>query len=177
MKVDNRKPDANTSREVSVSPLAVVIADTHMPRRARMLPEGLIPHLEHADLILHAGDLIDPILLEDLKAYGPTRAVRGNLDPSDAGLPEVLEFEFGGAMVAMIHDSGTKRGRRRRMRRRFPGARVVVFGHSHIPWLEDEDGLLLLNPGSPTDKRRQPDHTFALLRAEDGEVEAGMLAL
>jgi uncharacterized protein len=67
----------------------------------------------------------------------------------------------------MIHDSGPKKGRRTRMRRRFPEARVVVFGHSHMPLLEDEDGLLLLNPGSPTDRRRQPEHTFALLRVEE----------
>ena len=96
---------------------------------------------------------------------------------SIASLPEVLEFDFGGVRVAMIHDSGPKKGRRSRMRRRFPGARVVVFGHSHIPWLEDEEGLLLLNPGSPTDRRRQPEHTFALLRAERGDVAAEILAL
>jgi putative phosphoesterase len=137
----------------------------------------LIPHLERADLILHAGDLMAPTLLEDLAAYAPTRAVRGNLDPPEAGLPETLEFGFGGARVAMTHDSGTKRGRRSRMRRRFPEARIVVFGHSHIPWLEDQDGLLLLNPGSPTDRRRQPQHTFALLWAEDGEVGAEIVAL
>lgn len=160
-----------------MSPLAVVIADTHMPRRAGTLPGDLIPHLQRADLILHAGDLVDPELLEELAAHAPTRAVRGNLDPPEAGLPETLEFEFGGARVAMIHDSGAKRGRRSRMGRRFPGARVVVFGHSHIPWLEDQDGLLLLNPGSPTDRRRQPVHTFALLWTEDGEVEAEILAL
>ena len=160
-----------------MSPLAAIIADTHMPRRARTLPGGMIPHLERADLILHAGDLMDPTLLEELSAYAPTRAVRGNLDPPEDGLPETLELEFGGAKVAMIHDSGPKRGRRARMGRRFPEARVVVFGHSHIPWLEDENGLLLLNPGSPTDKRRQPDHTFALLRAEDGEVAAEILVL
>jgi putative phosphoesterase len=160
-----------------VSPLAAVIADTHMPRRARALPEGLIPHLQRADLILHAGDLIAPTLLEELAAYAPTRAVQGNLDPPEAGLPETLEFQFGGVRVAVIHDSGSRKGRRNRMRRRFPDARVVVFGHSHVPWLEDEDGLMLLNPGSPTDRRRQPDHTFALLRVEDGEVAAGILAL
>ncbi len=160
-----------------MSPLAAVIADTHMPRRARALPEGLIPHLQRADLILHAGDLIAPTLLEELAAYAPTRAVQGNLDPPEAGLPETLEFQFGGVRVAVIHDSGSRKGRRNRMRRRFPEARVVVFGHSHVPWLEDEDGLMLLNPGSPTDRRRQPDHTFALLRVEDGEVAAEILAL
>ena len=160
-----------------MSPLAAVIADTHVPRRARTLPESLIPHLRRADLILHAGDLMDPALLKELAAYAPTRAARGNLDPPGAGLPETLEFEFGGARVAMTHDSGTKRGRRSRMRRRFPRARAVVFGHSHIPWLEDKDGLLLLNPGSPTDRRRQPDHTFALLQVDGGEVSAEVLAL
>jgi predicted phosphodiesterase len=72
----------------------------------------------------------------------------------------------------MVHDSGRKQGRRARLRRRFPDARVIVFGHSHIPYLEDQDNLMLLNPGSPTDRRRQPHHTFALLRAEGGGVRA-----
>ncbi|CAN5598639.1 metallophosphoesterase [soil metagenome] len=157
--------------------LAVVLADTHIPRRAKALPENLMPHLEEANLVLHAGDLMDPKLLDTLTAYAPVKAVRGNLDPPEARLPETLEFEFGGANVAMIHDSGPKKGRRNRMRRRFPEARGVVFGHSHIPWLEDEDGLLLLNPGSPTDKRRQPDFTFATLQVEDGEVRAEIVVL
>jgi putative phosphoesterase len=155
--------------------LAAVIADTHVPRRARAMPESLAPHLGRADLVLHAGDLMDPALLDQLAAYAPVKAVRGNLDPP--GLPESLEFEFGGARVAMIHDSGRRQGRRTRLRRRFPEARVVIFGHSHIPFLEDEDGLMLLNPGSPTDRRRQPHHTFALLHAERGEVRAEILVL
>ncbi len=157
--------------------LAVVLADTHIPRRAKSLPEGLIPHLKEADLVLHAGDLMDLMLLEALSAYAPVRAVRGNLDPADADLPETQEFEFGGARIAMIHDSGRKEGRRKRLGSRFSDAHVVIFGHSHIPFLEDEDGLLLLNPGSPTDKRRQLQHTFALLRAEGGSVRAEILTL
>ena len=157
--------------------LALVLADTHIPRRAKGLPEGLLPYLEEADLILHAGDLLDPVLLDELALYAPIRAVRGNVDPPEVDLPETLEFVFGGAKVAMIHDSGRKEGRRKRLARRFPEARVVVFGHSHVPFLEDEDGLLLLNPGSPTDKRRQPEHTFALLRAEGESVRAEILAL
>ncbi len=159
------------------SMLAVALADTHIPRRAGALPESLLPHLERADLILHAGDLMDPKLFDTLTAYAPVKAVRGNLDPPDARLPETLEFEFGGVNVAMIHDSGPKKGRHNRLRRRFPEARVVVFGHSHIPWLTDEDGLLLLNPGSPTDKRRQPDFTFATLQIGDGDVRAEIVAL
>ena len=97
---------------------------------------------------------MEPALLDTLAVYAPVKAVRGNLDPPDFRLPETLEFEFGGVLVAMIHDSGPKKGRQNRLRRRFPEAHVIVFGHSHIPWLDDEDGLLLLNPGSPTDKRR-----------------------
>ena len=160
-----------------MSPLAGVLADTHIPRRARVLPEELVPYLKRADLILHAGDLIEVSLLDELVFYAPVRAVRGNVDLPEVDLPETLEFDFGGARIAMIHDSGRKKGRRRRLARRFPDARVIVFGHSHEPFLEDEDGLLLLNPGSPTDKRRQPCHTFALLRAEEGDVWAEIVVL
>ncbi len=157
--------------------LVAVLADTHIPRRAKGLPEGLTPHLESADLILHAGDLFVEDVLYEMEAYAPVRAVKGNVDGWNVRLPETLEFAVGNVPVAMIHDSGSKKGRRNRMRRRFLGARVVVFGHSHIPWLDDEDGLMLLNPGSPTDKRRQPDYTFGLLVVEDGEVRAEILTL
>jgi uncharacterized protein len=157
--------------------LVVVLADTHVPRRAKGLPEGLSAHLESSDLILHAGDLLVEDVLYELEAYAPVRAVKGNVDGWEVRLPETLEFELGGVPVAMIHDAGPKKGRRNRMARRFPGARVVVFGHSHIPWLDDEDGLMLLNPGSPTDRRRQPEHTFALLRVEEGELRAEILSL
>jgi hypothetical protein len=161
-----------------LSPLAVILADTHIPRRARTLPEGLVAYLERADLVLHAGDLIGSSVLEELSAYNaPAHAVRGNVDMPGLDLPEALQLDFGGARIAMVHDSGRKEGRRKRLGKRFPEARVVVFGHSHIPFLEDENGLLLLNPGSPTDKRRQPEHTFALLRSEEGDVRAEIIAL
>jgi uncharacterized protein len=157
--------------------LVLVLADTHIPRRARALPQGLLPYLERADLILHAGDLMIPSLLDKLAACAPVRAVRGNLDPPDPRLPESLELDFGGIQVAMIHDSGPRKGRRERLRLRFPSARVAVFGHSHIPFLEDEDGFMLLNPGSPTDRRRQPRHTCAILRVTEGRVCAEVIAL
>ena len=160
-----------------MSLLAVVLADTHIPRRARALPEVLSPYLREADLVLHAGDLLQPSVLDELSAYAPVLAVRGNVDLPEVDLPETIEFSFGGAKIAMIHDSGRKEGRRNRLKKRFPEARAIVFGHSHIPYVEDKDGLLLLNPGSPTDKRRQPSHTFALLRAEEGSVRAEILAL
>lgn len=157
--------------------LAVVLADTHIPRRAKALPEVLVPHLERAGMILHAGDLLEASVLDGLSCYAPVRAVEGNVDGTDVDLPEALEFEVGGVPIAMLHDSGPKKGRRGRMGRRFPGARVVVFGHSHIPLLEDEDGLLLFNPGSPTDRRRQPEHTFGLLWAEGGAARADVRTL
>lgn len=169
--------DLRTLLDRRLSPTAVVIADTHIPRRAKRLPEALYPHLERADLILHAGDLMDPKLLDELASYAPVNAVRGNVDGPDVKLPETLELDFGGVPVAMIHDSGLKKGRRTRMKRRFPDARVIVFGHSHVPFVEDEDDLLLLNPGSPTDRRRQPRHTFALLRVEGEEPRAEILTL
>ena len=125
-----------------MSPLAVVLADTHVPRRARALPEALVPYLERADLVLHAGDLISASLLDELALYAPVHAVRGNLDPPALDLPEAIELDFGGARIAMIHDSGRKEGRRKRLKKRFPNARVIVFGHSHVPFLEDEDNLL-----------------------------------
>ncbi len=157
--------------------LILVISDTHIPRRARSLPAELMPYLHRAEKILHAGDFMDPELLGELASYAPVHAVRGNVDPPELDLPETLELDLDGVSVAMVHDSGRREGRRGRMKRRFPQARAVVFGHSHIPWLEDRDGLLLLNPGSPTDRRRQPHHTFALLRAGEGEVRAELLAL
>lgn len=160
-----------------MSPAAVVLADTHIPRRARVLPEGVVRHLRRTDLIVHGGDLIEASLLRELALHAPVRAVRGNVDLPEVDLPETLEFDFGGARIAVIHDSGRKEGRRRRLKRRFPQARVIIFGHSHIPFLEDKDGLLLLNPGSPTDKRRQPHHTFALLRAQEGSVRAEIIVL
>jgi uncharacterized protein len=154
-----------------------VLTDTHISRRARRLPEQLVPYLKRADLILHAGDLIEASLLDELALYAPVRAVRGNVDLPEVDLPETLEFYLGGVRVAMVHDSGRREGRRRRLARRFPDARVIVFGHSHVPFLEDEDGLLLLNPGSPTDKRRQPRHTFALLWVEEGQARAEVVIL
>jgi uncharacterized protein len=160
-----------------VSLLAVVLADTHIPRRAKGLPQALLARLPSADLILHAGDLMDPALLVELGVHAPIRAVQGNVDPPQTGLPETLELDFGGVRIAMVHDSGPKRGRRTRLRRRFPEARVVVFGHSHIPWNEDEGGLLLLNPGSPTDRRRSPQHTYALMRVGAGDVRAEIVPL
>lgn len=153
----------------------VALSDTHTVGLSRTLPPSAWPYIETADHILHAGDVCDPSLLLELKTFAPITVVMGNCDPlsiRDLGATETAEVELGGVKIAMLHDSGVREGRRKRMRRLFPEARVVVFGHSHIPWNEDEDGLLLYNPGSPTWKRQAPFPSMGILWIDNGEVEA-----
>ena len=130
-------------------------------------------HLRAADLILHAGDVCTASVLGELAAYAPVYAVLGNNDGADVaawGAPETLDLDLGGLKVSMIHDSGPSAGRLGRMGRRFPGADLVVFGHSHIPLDEASDGLRIFNPGSPTDRRRQPHGTIGLLTVAGGRL-------
>ena len=151
-----------------------VLADTHTRGMTRTVPMGAWPYLETADHILHAGDVVDPSVLDELKTLAPTTAVMGNCDALDVrewGATDEVEVELGGVRIAMLHDSGPSKGRWERMRERFPTARVVVFGHSHIPLNEDRDGLLLFNPGSPTWKRRAPFTSMGLLWIDKGDVE------
>jgi len=152
----------------------VVIADTHLRRTwpNRRLPERAVRVLSSADVILHAGDVTEREHLDDLAGHAPVHAVLGNNDPELANLlPETLELEVAGVRIGMIHDSGPARGRERRLHARFPDTDVVVFGHSHIPWnAAGEDGQLLFNPGSPTERRRQPHRTIGVLELDSGEV-------
>jgi putative phosphoesterase len=155
-----------------------VLADTHIPRRARDLPPGAWRVVETADAVLHAGDVVDTALLAALGRERPVWAVLGNNDlPLRGILPERLELDLDGVPVAMVHDTGPAAGRRARLRRWFPDARVVVFGHSHIPVVEDDGALLLLNPGSPTDRRRMPTFTLAVLTLEAGRPHAELVDL
>ncbi|REF01068.1 metallophosphoesterase family protein [Thermomonospora umbrina] len=150
-----------------------VLSDTHAPRRWRSCPPAVAALLRGADLILHAGDVCTTEVLDELAGYAPVRAVLGNNDGPDLaarGVPETLDLDLDGLRVSMIHDSGPAKGRLARMRRRFPAAELVVFGHSHIPLDESGDGLRLFNPGSPTDRRRQPHGTVGLLDVRDGEL-------
>jgi putative phosphoesterase len=151
-----------------------VISDTHTRGMTRTVPMGAWPYLESADHILHAGDVTDPALIAELSALAPTTVVMGNcdaMDVRDAGATETAEVTLGGIRIGMVHDSGLSPGRWERMRKLFPEARVVVFGHSHMPLNEDRDGLLLFNPGSPTWKRKAPFPSMGLLWIEDGNVE------
>lgn len=150
----------------------VALSDTHAPRRWKSCPPRVAGLLAGADVILHAGDVCVPSVIDELSAYAPVRVVKGNNDGPDLDAPETLELELGGLRVGMIHDSGPAKGRLARMRRRFPEADLVVFGHSHIPLDESEAGFRIFNPGSPTDRRRQPHGTVGVLRIEGGELVA-----
>jgi putative phosphoesterase len=160
--------------------LIAILADTHLPRGRRSLPEHCLKHLRSAELILHAGDLSAVSTLDELSALGPpVVAVHGNVDEQDLvhRLPAQLEIEVDRARLAMTHDAGPARGRLARLRRRFRLADAVVFGHSHIPLHEAHDGFQIFNPGSPTDRRRQPRHTMGLARVQGGEVVFELVSL
>jgi uncharacterized protein len=156
----------------------VVVSDTHAPRRWKSCPPAVALRLRGADLILHAGDVCTPAVLDELAAYAPVRAVLGNNDGPDVaawGAPPASEFDLGGLPVAMIHDSGARSGRMARLRRQFPAARLIVFGHSHIPWNDSDGGVTAFNPGSPTDRRAQPQGTIGVLQIEDGRLRAAQI--
>lgn len=153
----------------------VVLADTHIRRGStRSLPDAVYTHLEVADLVLHAGDVLVADVLDELSGFAPVHAVLGNNDGELVGvLPETRLLHVEGVRIAMVHDSGPAKGRAARLRRRFPDAGLVVFGHSHIPWdQEGLDGQILFNPGSPTERRSQPHRTLGTLDLDDGRVVA-----
>jgi hypothetical protein len=151
-----------------------VLSDTHSPRRWKSCPPAVAPYLRSADLILHAGDVCTADVLDELGQYAPVTVVEGNNDGPDVvawGAPETASLTIAGLRVAMIHDSGQASGRLARMRRRFPEADLVIFGHSHIPLDESApDGFRVFNPGSPTDRRRQPHGTIGMLDIDDGTL-------
>lgn len=151
----------------------LVLADTHLRRDwpNRVLPDRVRAMLEEADVVLHAGDVLQPEHVDDLARYAPLHVVRGNNDRELHDVPERLEVELEGVRVGMVHDSGPTRGRAARLHAMFPDADVVVFGHSHVPWDEEGvDGQRLFNPGSPTERRQQPHRTAGWLDVEDGRV-------
>lgn len=156
----------------------LVVSDTHAPRFWKRCPPAVATYAGRADLILHAGDVCTPDVLDELSAFAPVRVVLGNNDGPEVarwGAPETLELDLQGLRVGMIHDAGAKNGRLARMRRRFPSSDLVVFGHSHIPLDAADDQLRILNPGSPTDKRRQPYRTLAELVIADGRLESATI--
>jgi putative phosphoesterase len=166
-------------RQITVE--IAIISDTHMPRAGRTLPEGCVARLRAADLILHAGDLMRLSVLEELQALGPrVVAVHGNVDDAEvrAVLPTTEIVAAGAVRIGMIHDAGPRTRRLERMRRRFPDADAVVFGHSHTPLHERAaDGFQIFNPGSPTERRRSPAHTMGVAHVHGDEVEFELITL
>ena len=157
-----------------------VVADTHLPRGSRTIPDECVELMRSADLILHAGDFSVASVLEELRALGPpVAAVHGNIDSAEVRrlLPERQVVEAAGVRIGLVHDAGPARGRLRRMRMAFPDCDAVVFGHSHIPLHEEKDGFQIFNPGSPTDRRRQPRHSMGLAVVEDGRVSFELIWL
>jgi len=160
--------------------IIAVISDTHLPRGGRRLPEECVGRLKAADVIVHAGDLSRLSVLRELEGYGQVVAVCGNVDDAAvrAALPETAAVRAGGARIAVVHDAGPAGGRLARLRRRFPEADAVIFGHSHLPLHErGPDGFQIFNPGSPTERRRAPRHTMGIARVEEGRVRFELIAV
>lgn len=156
----------------------LVLADTHLRRDwpNRALPDRVWELAAGADVILHAGDVLEQQHLDELAGYAPVHVVRGNNDRELVDVPDRVELALAGVRIGMVHDSGTRRGRARRLHDMFPMADVVVFGHSHVPWNETGvDGQLLFNPGSPTERRQQPHRSVGILELRDGAVRAARI--
>jgi uncharacterized protein len=157
-----------------------IIGDTHLPRGTRRLPDECVARLRAADAILHVGDLVEASVLADLEALGPpVYAVHGNIDSAElrARLPSTRVVDAEGARIAMVHDGGPAAGRRARLRRRFPDADAVVFGHSHLPLHEQVEGFAIFNPGSPTERRRAPLHTMGVAEVREGKIAFELVVL
>ena len=163
-----------------VAVVLAVISDTHLPRGRRRLPDACVERIAAADLVIHAGDFTAPEVFDEIAAIGPpVRAVHGNVDAPalKLRLPETESFDADGATIAMVHDAGPSKRRLERMRARFPDADAVVFGHSHIPLHEQDGGFQIFNPGSPTDRRRQPTHTMGVAHARGGRLSFELVYL
>jgi putative phosphoesterase len=151
-----------------------MLADSHVPRRARDLPREVWDEVERADVVVHAGDWVEVALLDRLEERAArVVGVFGNNDGAKlrARLPEVARVELGGVRFAVVHETGDAAGRERRCSAAYGDVDVLVFGHSHIPWdSTTSTGLRLLNPGSPTDRRRQPFCTYLTAAVRDGQL-------
>ncbi len=177
---DHTHPDRDAAADPAATLVAVtalnllLMADTHLPKRAKRLPDELWSAVDAADVVVHAGDWVDVATLDALEE----RSARligcyGNNDGPELRerLPEVARAELAGVRLGVVHETGGKQGREARMDAAYPQLDVLVFGHSHIPWdTTTPNGLRLLNPGSPTDRRRQPHCTYLTARAVEGEL-------
>jgi uncharacterized protein len=154
--------------------LVAILADTHIPRGTRRLPDACIELIHAADLVVHAGDFTGAALLDELEAMSSRLcAVHGNVDSPEvvSRLPAEATLDAAGARIAVVHDAGPRRGRIARLRRRFPEADAVIFGHSHLPLHERAGEFQIFNPGSPTERRRAPVRTMGVATIEAGAIE------
>ena len=154
------------------------ISDTHLPRGARRLPEGCLERLRAADAILHCGDFSSRSVLEELRSLGPpVHGVHGNVDEPELRdlLPEELIVELSGVRIGLVHDPGPAAGREERLVGSFPGCAAVLFGHTHLPQVGRQGDVWLLNPGSPTERRRAPFHSMLELSLSRGEIRPELI--
>jgi uncharacterized protein len=160
--------------------VVAVVADTHLPRGGRRLPERCVELLARADAIIHAGDFVTLAILERMEAFGsPVHAVHGNVDERalQVRLPTTLEVEIAGARIGIVHDAGPRPARAARLRARFPAADCVVFGHSHMPEHERLGAFQVFNPGSPTERRRAANRSMGILEIRGGDARLGHVSL
>jgi hypothetical protein len=160
--------------------IVAVISDTHLPRGTRRIPEACLERLRAADLVLHAGDVTAASVLGELEELGPpVQAVHGNMDDAvlRAQLPGTLVVEADGLRIGMIHDAGPRVGREARLVRRFPGCAAAVYGHTHEPQVARVGETWILNPGSPTERRRAPSHTMLVLEVAEGAISPELIQL
>ena len=157
-----------------------VVSDTHMPKGTRALPDACVERLRAADLILHGGDIVGRLFLEELLALGPpVEAVYGNMDSEElkALLPKERIVEAEGARIGMVHIPGPRVGREARLLARFPGCDAIVYGHTHVPEVERHEGVWILNPGSPTERRSAPERTMLELVVSRGKLAPELVSL
>src|SRR2546422_8606287 len=157
-----------------------VISDTHLPRGTRTLPVRCVDLLRGADLILHGGDFVSVAFLEELRTFGsPVEAVYGNMDEPalKESLPKQHVVEVDGARIGMVHIPGPAAGRSARLRAKFPDCDGVIYGHTHVPEVLRDAGVWILNPGSPTEKRKAPSHAMLLLEVEAGRIQPRLVEL
>jgi uncharacterized protein len=156
-----------------------VISDTHLPRGSRELSPECVERLAAADVILHGGDVTEAAVLETLGELGPLHAVYGNMDSPElrAALPKERVVEVGGVRIGMVHIPGPKAGHEARLAARFPGCDAVVYGHTHIPEVAREGEVWILNPGSPTERRKAPHRSMLELEIEGGEIVPQLIEL
>lgn len=159
----------------------LLLADTHIPARAKRLPGAVLDAIDAADIVVHAGDWVDLATLDVIESRAKLfSGVYGNNDGADLRerLPEVARFDVNGQRCAVIHETGPARRREERMDQAFPDTDILIFGHSHIPWDSvTPAGLRLLNPGSPTDRRRQPDCTMMIVEISDAAVDVSLIPI